>query len=75
MFRGGTSLRMAWHDRQNRKTTACRNISKGRFEIAPAIPCVGAAGCAREHQPAQHRESAAGKSKTRTAEICISEYV
>lgn len=24
MFRGGTSLRMAWHDRQNRETTACR---------------------------------------------------
>ena len=50
MFRGGTSLRMAWHDRQNRETTACRRL----VEITLAIPCVGAA----------KRRVSAGKSKT-----------
>lgn len=54
-FRGGTSLRMAWHDRQNRETTG---VQKAGRDCA-CNPLRGG----RRAQPGQRRVSA-GESKT-----------
>ena len=69
MFRGGKSLRMAWHDRQNRKTTARRRAgSRLRLQSLD----VGARRVAG-HSTAQRVSG--GQIQDRTAEICITEYV
>lgn len=59
-FRGGTSLRMAWHDRQNRETTG---VQKAGRDCA-CNPLRGG----RRAQPGQRRVSV-GESKTGSRDL------